>query len=258
MPTRLIRLMLAIAVGALYPARAAGDPIRVYFIERAANATVNLADGTGDHTDFQQAADLLHVAVTRSSGTNTASASATLASDVSDPTHLSATAVNVASVAMTDAGVAGGGGTITIGLELDTPHAFEFVGTFGMSAGQCCRFMAEGRGLWSAVLTGEGAGSATVFSHFSPSGPSLPAQSAVITEAGLLAAGRWLLIVNAAAIFYGPASGTSTSDYGVTLNLSDAAAPVPEPASMFLVGTGILGLVGAARRRRRSVGTCVR
>lgn len=40
----------------------------------------------------------------------------------------------------------------------------------------------------------------------------------------------------------------------VTFGTSQAAAPVPEPATMTLVGTGLIGAAGVAARRRRRAG----
>jgi hypothetical protein len=47
-------------------------------------------------------------------------------------------------------------------------------------------------------------------------------------------------------------SGSATIPYTVELDVTYSASPVPEPSSIVLLGTGILGLAGIARRKMLS------
>jgi hypothetical protein len=253
MQTRLVRAIIGLACCALWPAEVAGDPIRlVSGSNRLASASVQLADGTPEQSDvrlsFEQNAAVLTAMVTKSAGTTTAAASAMQSSDISDLLHLSGTGTATASITSGLAGRAVGGSLLSLVFELDTPHLFDFEGAFASSGSQCCDTgIAEGR--WSVEL--DNPFGSRKFDHGTSLDLSRPADASVITERGVLTPGRWHLHLGAGSV---ASLGTARADFRFTFNLSETAPAVPEPASILLVGSGILGLTRAAQRHGRCNG----
>jgi hypothetical protein len=188
-------------------------------------------------------------------GGTTAEGSAAVASDLSDPLRLSATGST--SVSYTTE-IGEGSGNVASGFavlfELDRPHGFVFDGDFETSGGAVGTHERADWSQWHVYLFGDGPGGS--FSR-----EVLAARrndSMRFVRDGLLPAGLYSFTVGGWSVggnfVPGPASGDVFSNFAFSLDLG-APAPVPEPGSLLLMGTGLGALVAARRLRGRVFGS---
>jgi PEP-CTERM motif len=186
-------------------------------------------------------------------GGTTAEGSAAIASDLSDPLRLSANGST--SVSYTTE-IGQGDGAVSsdffVFFALDSPREFVFDGNFETSGDAPSNGQRWSE--WNVSLLGKGADGS--FSQ-----EVLTARSNDSTRFirdGLLPADLYRFAVIATSFGFnslpGPASGNVFSNFAFSLDLG-APAPVPEPGSLLLMGTGLGALVAARRLRGRVFGS---
>jgi hypothetical protein len=140
----------------------------------------------------------------------------------------------------------GGDAQIDYGVTFDVNEAQQFV--FG---GVMDTFASDprGRSIWEAEL------------FFFPPGPGqreafhlVGTDSRRLLETGLLMPGRYGFFFSTASDALAIGTGRTSADFNFSLQFFDpsAASPTPEPASMLLLGSGLVGLVTQRRRQKRS------
>jgi len=249
MGTRVLKLMGTVMLLA-WPMRAAADPISIIAATRrlAVLAKVTDANGSDRHTLIQEQGDALTAATSATTGSSNASSVATLVSNISDPTHFTGRATADVTFATIGSADLSASSDFAVDFRLEESQSFMFGSTF-VGSGQHDTGSTISRASWTASLS---SGWTTVFNDVS-------SDSAIVRKTGVLLPGNYHLLVEAAALrltfppTLPPASGAEGATFDFTFDLAPVAvAATPEPATLTLVGTAALGIIGTTRRRRRS------
>jgi len=242
-----------------WPAGARADSISIVNDLRFIAVLAEVHDGnvSDRHTDNSQPpGDSMRSAVAATTGTSSASAVATLVSSISDPAHLSGRGTATGQASINDFGDFSASPTFAVDFHLTEPHNFTFASTFATSAHQVTPPgppNVSTAANWRASLT---SGFMSWFNRID-TGP------ATVTATGALPIGDFHLVLDAGAtgMAFRAATMDAASGFDFTFDLTPVAgggdgtpSPTPEPASMILFATGVLGAVGVRNRESRHTG----
>jgi len=237
-----LQAVIGIVLVALCPSLVSAEPVTLISFDRHVFASALVYGPSGFVADYHEDRQL--------NGANSASAKSefggttALASSRLSGVTLSDDFQRLTASGLSTASVSGSGGgsqstaDVAFEFEVTTPLAFEFIGDFSKDA------LLSG---WQAHLrrlldNGNSAG----VRFLGTSNFGGPDQH--LRFRGSLDPGHYALFVRGSAagdtVFSNNPASQSQYDFTFTM------APVPEPTSVLLLGTGVLGLVARARRRR--------
>jgi hypothetical protein len=249
--------IIAISAMLVVPeAIATADPITVFDDSRATFVLAHVKDASGEdrHTAVDERADFVTGTVSASTRTSSGLSTATVISSISNPAHMSGIGSAEALWSSRDVADFSTDAEFAVGFHLASPMTYQFDGTFTTSGigevGASDEPLGESRGAWDTFLGNQTNGSAV----FRDSGTDL---AATRSFSGLLLPGDYGLVVEATGlgfIFRGGSTDDVRGAFNFTFDLApvgQSPSPTPEPASLLLVSTGAISIVGGLRRRRR-------
>jgi hypothetical protein len=253
---RILPLCLLTAGLSAWPGSVAADPIRLLFDERSVSVVVGARDDFGHERADDQVRlredNLSASAIVSVPQGHSASAVSTLTSSLADLRHLSGVSAITMTMAVPSSSVfvnsqtgANAASVFEPIFQLDTPHEFDFSVRFAGTENH--NVLGPN---FSAINNFFG-----LFSHVDTH-PHMVIARAVefgeFREKGLIAPGEYRLAVEMLAATGNNVPGSIVRTHGefaFRFDLTPVSAQTPEPASLVLLGSGLLALVRIPRSR---------